>query len=83
MSCIQRIDENFTQWRQRHALMAHRMLGAKMGTGGSVGHKYLAAAADKHKIFSDLFNLSTFLVPKSSLPELPQGIKSKLGFNYQ
>jgi tryptophan 2,3-dioxygenase len=82
MACLQTIDENFTQWRQRHALMAHRMLGAKMGTGGSVGHKYLAAAADKHKVFTDLFNLSTFLVPKSSLPELPQGIKAKLGFHY-
>ncbi|MCC6137212.1 MAG: tryptophan 2,3-dioxygenase, partial [Bdellovibrionaceae bacterium] len=41
MACLQNIDENFTQWRQRHALMAHRMLGAKMGTGGSAGHKYL------------------------------------------
>lgn len=82
MASLQHIDENFTQWRQRHALMAHRMLGAKMGTGGSVGHKYLAAAADKHKVFSDLFNLSTFLVPKSSLPELPKDIKTKLGFNY-
>lgn len=82
MACLQNIDENFTQWRQRHALMAHRMLGAKMGTGGSVGHKYLATAADKHKVFTDLFNLSTFLVPKSSLPQLPQEIKSKLGFHY-
>lgn len=82
MASLQHIDENFTQWRQRHALMAHRMLGAKMGTGGSVGHKYLAAAADKHKVFTDLFNLSTFLVPKSSLPELPKDIKAKLGFNY-
>lgn len=82
MAALQNIDENFTQWRQRHALMAHRMLGAKMGTGGSVGHKYLAAAADKHKVFTDLFNLSTFLVPKSSLPEIPKDIKAKLGFHY-
>lgn len=76
------IDENFTHWRQRHALMAHRMLGAKMGTGGSAGHKYLAAAADKHKVFSDLFNLSTFLIPSSQLPPLPAEVQKKLGFNY-
>lgn len=82
MSCLQNIDENFTQWRQRHAQMAHRMLGAKMGTGGSVGHKYLAAAADKHKIFTDLFNLATFLVPRSKLPTLPPEIKKKLSFHY-
>lgn len=78
---LQNIDENFTQWRQRHAQMAHRMLGAKMGTGGSVGHKYLAAAAERHKVFNDLFNLTTFLVPRSQLPELPQDIKKKLNFN--
>lgn len=82
ITCLQNIDENFTQWRQRHAQMAHRMLGAKMGTGGSSGHKYLAAAADKHKIFSDLFNLSTFLIPKSQLPELPEDLKKKLHFQY-
>lgn len=81
MSCLQNIDENFTQWRQRHALMAHRMLGAKMGSGGSSGHKYLAAAADKHKVFMDLFNLATFLIPRSDLPPLPQEIKLKLNFN--
>lgn len=82
MTHLQTIDENFTQWRQRHAQMAHRMLGAKMGTGGSPGHKYLAAAADKHKVFTDLFNLSTFLIPKSQLPKLPEAMQKKLGFHY-
>jgi tryptophan 2,3-dioxygenase len=82
ISSLQTIDDNFTQWRHRHAAMAHRMLGAKMGTGGSAGHKYLAAAADKHKVFTDLFNLSTFLVPKSQLPALPLEVQKRLGFNY-
>src|SRR5690625_2033397 len=31
------IDEGFTTWRQRHALMVHRMIGAKIGTGGTSG----------------------------------------------
>ncbi len=82
ITSLQNIDENFTMWRQRHAMMAHRMLGAKMGTGGSAGHKYLAAAADKHKIFTDLFNLSTFLIPKSQLPVLPPELNKKLRFQY-
>lgn len=82
MMSLQNIDENFTQWRQRHAQMAHRMLGAKMGTGGSAGHKYLATAADRHKVFTDLFNLSTFLVPRSQLPDLPADLKKKLNFHY-
>ena len=55
------MDELFTSWRQRHALMVRRMIGAKIGTGGSSGHKYLHEAADKHKIFSDLQIFPHFL----------------------
>ena len=82
MTHLQTIDENFTQWRHRHALMVHRMIGVKMGTGGSSGHKYLKAASDKHKIFQDFFNLATFFIKKSELPELPKDIREKLNFNY-
>lgn len=82
MQNLQSIDENFTQWRYRHALMVHRMIGVKMGTGGSSGHKYLKAAGDKHKIFQDLNNLATFFIPKSMLPKLPDDILKKLSFNY-
>ncbi len=82
MQNLQTIDENFTQWRYRHALMVHRMIGIKMGTGGSSGHKYLKAASDKHKVFQDLNNLATFFIPKSALPILPESILKKLSFNY-
>ena len=77
------IDELFTSWRQRHALMVRRMIGAKIGTGGSPGHKYLHEAADKHKIFSDLADLSTFFIPRSALPELPKDIKQNLGYQFK
>ncbi len=82
MQSLQTIDENFTQWRYRHALMVHRMIGIKMGTGGSSGHKYLMAASDKHKVFKDLNNLATFFIPKSALPKLPKEILDQLAFNY-
>lgn len=82
MQHLQTIDENFTQWRYRHALMVHRMIGIKMGTGGSSGHKYLMAASDKHKVFKDLNNLATFFIPKSDLPKLPKEIMDKLRFHY-
>ncbi len=82
MQNLQTIDENFTQWRQRHALMVHRMIGIKMGTGGSSGHQYLKAASDKHKIFQDLNNLATFFLPKSALPKLPKSLAQKLTFHY-
>jgi tryptophan 2,3-dioxygenase len=77
------IDEMFTTWRYRHALMVHRMIGAKIGTGGSSGHEYLMATVDKHRIFTDLFNLSTYLIPRSELPKLPDNLLNELGFNYR
>ena len=76
------MDELFTSWRQRHALMVRRMIGSKIGTGGSSGHKYLHAAADKHKIFTDLADLSTFFIPRSALPKLPENIKRNLGYHF-
>ncbi len=74
------IDENFTHWRYRHALLAQRMLGNKIGTGGSSGHLYLKNAADNNKIYLDLFNLSTFIIARSYLPELPANVKEILNF---
>ncbi len=77
---LQDIDELMTTWRYRHALMAHRMLGSKIGTGGSSGHSYLKGATESHRIFADFFNLATFLIPRSSLPKLPDSITKRLGF---
>jgi len=74
------IDENFTTWRYRHALMAQRMLGTKIGTGGSSGHYYLKRAAENNRVFTDFFNLSSFLIPRSKLPQLPAEIKKQLSF---
>jgi len=76
------IDELLTTWRYRHALMVQRMLGTKIGTGGSSGHQYLKATTESHKIFSDLTNISTFLIPRSQLPILPDELRKTLGFSY-
>lgn len=77
------IDELFTAWRQRHMLMVHRMIGHKLGTGGSSGHRYLQQAADKHRFFTDLFDLPTYLIPRSSLPKLPAEVEKHLRFSYE
>ncbi len=74
------VDEQFALWRTRHAIMVHRMIGTKIGTGGSSGHQYLMKAAAAHRVFGDLFNLSTFLIPRSSLPKLPPKVARALGF---
>merc|ERR1719295_2064875 len=70
------IDQNFTKWRNAHALMVHRMLGSKIGTGGSSGFQYLRTAAIHHKVFTDYFNLSTYMIPKANLPRLPGSMKT-------
>ncbi len=77
------VDELFTAWRQRHVIMVHRMIGAKIGTGGSAGHRYLRSAAQKHRVFTDLFDLPTFLIKRSALPKLPEEISKQLRFNYE
>jgi tryptophan 2,3-dioxygenase len=74
------IDEIVTNWRYRHAQMVLRMLGKKIGTGGSSGHEYLLKTALKHQIFTDLHNISTLLIPRSELPVLPANVKKELGF---
>lgn len=77
------IDEGFTAWRYRHAQMALRMIGRRIGTGGSAGAKYLEKSAERSRVFADLFNLATFLVPNSERPELPESVAETMRFRYQ
>lgn len=70
LSILMDMDESLTTWRYRHSLMAHRMLGRKIGTGGSSGTDYLKTTADKHKVFVDLFNISSYLIPRNKLPKV-------------
>lgn len=74
------MDEQMAAWRHGHASMVHRMIGTKIGTGGSSGHQYLMKTVGAHRVFGDLFNLSTFLVPRSALPALPRKVARALDF---
>ena len=76
------IDEGFTAWRYRHALLVRRMIGDKVGTGGTSGHVYLQKAAERHRAFGDLFALPTFCIPRSALPRLPSRVREQLGFRW-
>lgn len=82
LSTLLDLDEKLTEWRHRHSLMAHRMLGQKIGTGGSSGHDYLRAATERHKVFNDLFNLTTYFIPRSQLPKLPEELVRELNFQF-
>lgn len=77
------VDEGFTTWRYRHAQMALRMIGRRVGTGGSAGAKYLEKSAERSRVFGDLLNLSTFLVPRADRPELPSAIIDSMRFRYE
>lgn len=74
------IDEQLSSWRYRHMNMVHRMIGTRIGTGGSTGKDYLRAAADKHYIFKDIARLNSFLIERRKLPALPSPVEMKLGF---
>jgi len=77
------VDRNFTTWRQRHAQMVMRMIGTRIGTGGSSGHEYLDRTAERHRVFADLSALSSFFIPRSALPKLPPEVRSRMGFRLQ
>jgi tryptophan 2,3-dioxygenase len=80
LNCLLEIDEQLSSWRYRHMNMVHRMIGTRIGTGGSSGKDYLKAAADKHYIFREIAQLNSFLIERRKLPVLPQELESKLGF---
>lgn len=76
-------EEKLTEWRNRHAIMAYRMLGRKIGTGGSSGHDYLKQTADQHRVFGDFFQLSTFYLAASARPTLPPEILRMTEFGWK
>jgi len=74
------IDSFMTKWRYNHVMMVQRMLGSStLGTGGSSGYQYLRSTlSDKYKVFVDLFNVSTFLIPRHLVPALTPKMKKLL-----
>lgn len=63
--------------------MTQRMIGSRVGTGGSSGYWYLKATLERSKVFGDIANLATFLIPRADLPKLPQQVKINLGFYHE
>ena len=74
------IDEQLSTWRYRHMSMVHRMIGSRIGTGGSSGKDYLKGALDKHYIFRELALLTSFLIERRKLPALSREMERRLGF---
>ena len=83
LNCLLEIDEQLSSWRYRHMNMVHRMIGTRIGTGGSSGKDYLKAAADKHYIFREIAQLNSFLIERRKLPVLSKEMEMRLGFAHQ
>jgi tryptophan 2,3-dioxygenase len=74
------IDNQLGNWRYRHINMVRRMIGTRIGTGGSTGAGYLQGAMDKHYIFKEISQLNSFLMDRRKLPKLPKDVTEKLGY---
>ncbi|HNP53673.1 MAG TPA: tryptophan 2,3-dioxygenase family protein [Ferruginibacter sp.] len=72
------IDNQLGNWRFRHINMVRRMIGTRIGTGGSTGAHYLHGAMEKHSIFRELSQLNSFLMNKKHIPALPAELEKKL-----
>jgi len=80
INAVLELDEQLSTWRYRHMNMVHRMIGQRIGTGGSSGKDYLKGAADKHYIFKEFAQLTSFLIERRKLPKLSVEMERKLGF---
>ena len=63
------LEESMVLFRTHHARMVERIIGRRVGTGGSSGVDYLDATT-KYRIFKDLWGVRTILIKKSALPKI-------------
>ena len=69
VEAVTEFDEWFRIWRFRHARMVERIIGPRVGTGGSSGVDYLDSTVGA-SIFPELLRSRSFLVPADLLPPL-------------
>ncbi|MDQ6859865.1 MAG: tryptophan 2,3-dioxygenase, partial [Verrucomicrobiota bacterium] len=82
LNALIEIDEQLATFRYRHLQMVRRMIGTRVGTGGSSGERYLEGAVNKNYIFRELAGVITFLIERRNLPELPQRLHRALRFSF-
>jgi tryptophan 2,3-dioxygenase len=81
LNTLSEIDELLSNWRYRHFLMVRRMIGLRVGTGGTSGSGYLEGTLSQHYAFREITELATFLIERSKRPALPNALKEKGSFN--
>lgn len=59
-------------FRQRHARMVERVIGRRVGTGGSAGVEYLDQTALAYRVFKEIWRTRTLLLDPALAPPLRQ-----------
>ena len=81
LNTLSEIDELLSNWRYRHFMMVRRMIGIRIGTGGTSGVGYLEGTLSQHYAFREITEVATFLIERSKRPSLPNALKEKVSFN--
>ena len=63
------LEESMVKWRHAHARMVERIMGRRIGTGGTSGVDYLDMTS-QYRIFKDLWGIRTVLVKPQRRPAL-------------
>ena len=71
LDALLEMEQKMVIWRQRHARMVERVIGRRVGTGGSAGVDYLDSTALKYRVFGDIWAIRTILLQKSAIPDIP------------
>jgi tryptophan 2,3-dioxygenase len=69
ISTLIELEESMIIWRSSHARMVERIIGRRIGTGGSSGVDYLDMTT-KYRVFIDLWSVRSILIKKEALPTL-------------
>lgn len=69
LDTVVEMEELFILWRTRHARMVERVIGRRIGTGGSSGVAYLDETT-RYRIFPELWAVRTVLLPRAMVPPL-------------
>lgn len=69
ISTLIELEQSMILWRTSHARMVERMIGRRIGTGGSSGVDYLDMTTN-YRVFVDLWAVRSILIKKEALPEL-------------
>ena len=69
LDVVVEVEEQLVLWRHRHARMVERLIGRRVGTGGSGGVDYLDKTG-AYRVFKDLWAIRTLMLPNRALPEV-------------